>query len=219
MSNPALDKIRKLLRLAKSANQHEAALAMMRAQELAAKHRVALDSINPDDTDHWVTHQSSCPWTRLPPEARYAALIVQRFFRLKYFICHRIAKQRIVFVGLRHDVEIGFYIYNFLVAHFRRSWNKRTNRRLRKRHDFILGMCNGIWQKLFESESSSDPAKDTAIMATFSEYIDVHFGQLTQSKRKPAPRISAAARTAGYRAGLNTNIHPAIKRETPALTS
>ena len=53
-----LEKIKKLLRLARSANQHEAQLALARALELARAHDVAVDSLNADEQakEKTITH-------------------------------------------------------------------------------------------------------------------------------------------------------------------
>ena len=44
-----IEKIKKLLRLARSSNPHEAQLALQRAMALAREHDVAVEGLNPDE--------------------------------------------------------------------------------------------------------------------------------------------------------------------------
>ena len=81
MSTPVeiLEKLRKLLRLARSSNPHEAALAMAKAMALAAEHRIALDQVNPDHETPRFTHRDDGEdFRRMPHE--HQCMIVQRFF-------------------------------------------------------------------------------------------------------------------------------------------
>jgi hypothetical protein len=216
--NDILDRIKKLLRLSRSANQHEAALALSRARQLAAKHRIDLSKVDADESNT-VTHKCSKGWQRVPLEGQLAAAIVGRFFRVKIIYNQGWNKETIVIVGTRSDVEIALYVFDFLVGHFRRAWNKRTNRRLRRRDAFIRGMYNGLYFKLLDTEEPQTEG-EAAIVSSFDTYIAEYFGLLTKEEVKTKRRPGAdASRFAGYQAGLSTDIHPAIRKETPALKS
>ena len=211
-----LDKIKKLLRLSRSANQHEAELALSRAMQLAAKHRIDLSKVDASE-ENAVTHKYSKSWKRVPLEGQLAATIVNRFFRVKTIYHQSWREEKIAIIGTRSDVEIARYVFDFLVGHFRRSWNKRINRRLRRRDAFMQGMYHGLFFKLLESEEPSE-SEDAAIVSSFGTYIEEFFGKLTtkESKQKRRPGTDAS-RFAGYQAGQATDIHPAIRKDNPLL--
>lgn len=226
MSAPVeiIERIKKLLRLARSSNQHEAQLALQRAMALAAEYRVAIDALNPDASAPSVTHQDTETLSRLSYDRKFAALIVQRFFRVKpiarYGTCvvnglNR-AGEKLSFVGTASDIEISLYVYHFLVRHFSFCW-RNHRARCRNRYSFVEGMFQGIYTKLLEAEpAAGEPdRKGTELVVSMKGYIDRHIGK-TESKEM-ASGTADAARYAGYVQGRNTQICPAIKTRATVL--
>lgn len=210
----SLEKIKKLLRLAQSGNPHEAELAMAHALRIAAREGIDLAGVDPD-SDRWdVTHKVGRQWRRIPKEAEYASLIVGAFFNVKTFSVDGVTERYHALVGLRSDVEIALYVYSFLLSHFRRSWNRRKNRRLRNRNAYLYGMYVGLWSKLSEQRP---PAGTRSIVPIFDRYIADNWGRLTTSKVKPVKKSAGAAIRNGFGAGRNTEINPAIREDAFCL--
>ena len=155
MSAPTdiIEKIKKLLRLARSSNPHEAQLAMQRAMELAREHDIAVDSLNPDNQvkQKTVSHQDTGAKARLSYDQRYALVICQRFFHVTPVTRQKIQRDGIyarlrnfiTFVGTSSAIEIALYVFGFLVQHFAYCWRKYRGR-LSNRHAFIEGMFQGF---------------------------------------------------------------------------
>lgn len=223
---PIIEKIKKLLRLARSSNPHEAALAMQRALALAEEHRIAIEGINPDQSAPAFAHRSGKVFARMSHDQTFASLIVQRFFRVKAITkgCVRVDKhgwpcagEKMTFVGTESDLEIAFYVFDFLTHHFAYCWRKHRGR-CRNRYSFIHGMFVGLHSKLSESEppAPARSSKGNELELSMKAYIAEHFGEL---KTKGMPDAKAqAARWAGYVQGRKTEIRPGIKQtETTPL--
>lgn len=229
MSAPAeiLEKLKKLLRLARSSNPHEAALAMEKAMALAAEHRVSLDQVNPDHEPPRFTHRDDDEhFVRLPVEHQFAGMIVQRFFRVKTICrtCLRAGRdgwpQRrevMTLVGTETDVEIGLYVVGFLVHHFRFCWRHHRGR-CRNRTAFMRGMFAGLYHKLLSAEPPAAPASaaTTALEVSMNGYLAQHFGELKDRSMPGGGSEATAAMRAGYRQGQQTEIRGGIKPGAPA---
>lgn len=109
---PIIEKIKKLLALANSSNEHEAALAASHAQRLLSEHNLAMSdiesSIKPEKADtveakvsktlpKWVRHLSSGVCTAFDCEA-----------------VHYPATGKMVFIGVGADVQIAAYTFAYL---------------------------------------------------------------------------------------------------------
>jgi len=223
MSN-VIEKIKKLLRLARSSNPHEAALAMQHALALAEEHRISIEGLNPDQAAPTFTHQSGKTFARLSHEQQFAASIVQSFFHVKAITqgCVRFDKsgwprsgEKMTFVGTTSDLEVAWYVFDFLTFHFAYCWRKHRGR-CRHRYSFMLGMAAGLHSKLAESNPPTPErqAKGNELALSMKAYLAEHFGKL---KPRHLPDASAqAAANAGYVQGRKTEIRPGIKQTEQA---
>jgi hypothetical protein len=230
VSTEIIEKIKKLLRLSRSSNPHEAQLALARALELARQHGVAVEGLNPDEQakEKAVTHRDSEPVRRMSYDARYAATICQRFFRINAVERAKLTMvdgwpMRVVylmFVGTESDVEIALYVYNFLKHHFSYCWRKHRGR-LRNRHAFVYGMTQGIFAKLLDAEPPAQPIEvkgnELAIDAR-RHYITALVGETVRKEWNPPSADAKAATWAGFVHGQKTSILNPLKegeRTTP----
>lgn len=111
-----LDKVRKLLALAGSSNEHEAALAMSRAQGLLAEHNLTLADVKAEKGDEFVIEKdivtTSYPWRRQLANAvaslyfcRYYYQSVQR--RKTMYDVH-------CFAGAQHNIAVAKMMFEYL---------------------------------------------------------------------------------------------------------
>jgi hypothetical protein len=135
VDNRILDKIKRLLALARSSsNQHEAANALHMAQQLMKKHQLS-------DTDialHDITERYTKRANAADKQPRWSLLLahtVGTAFGLRYFVSwHRDVGNSIVFVGPKDRVEIGTYCYEVLAPQLvkaRKSFFGTLNKRLK----------------------------------------------------------------------------------------
>ncbi len=215
----AIEKIKKLLRLARSSNPHEAKLALARAMALATEHDVEIEGLNPDECaqEKRLTHEETEPAARMSYDARYAWSICRSHFNVTTveMNCIRLVDGwprravKLAVVGTPAAIVIARYVHAFLVQHFAFCW-RRHRGRLRNRQAFVHGMFIGIVVQLNCERPS---AKGTELVVRDrQDYIARHIGKTTcMPMGRPDHEAHAAAR-AGYSQGLNTRIRQPLAK-------
>ena len=109
---PIIEKIKKLLALANSSNEHEAALAAGHAQRLLSEHNLAMADIEaahrPDKADKAETYVSKS----LPKWMRHLSAGVSTAFDCQAI--HHPATGKMTFIGIGADVQIAAYTFTYL---------------------------------------------------------------------------------------------------------
>lgn len=152
--NPIIEKIRKLLALAGSPNEHEAALALQRAQELMARYNIEYADLKESEFQIDVTAVK-----QLPFGYRFIYRILEEYFSVRMIVDH---SRGIIFVGTPTNILIGNHVYVFLSRTFNRLWNNhkkdllrriRSNMRKEAIHaSYFRGIATSIKMKLQESK-------------------------------------------------------------------
>lgn len=215
-----IEKIKKLLRMKRGGTQGEIENALAMAAELARKHGINLDSVDPDAVaDQPIGHIDATTAARITWECKYAALVCQQFFSVTALLRDEFAGGRrwrnfkITLIGTAHDTQVALYVYHFLTRHFRRCWNHRANRRLRDRQAFLYGMYHGLCTKLDEARTEQVNEAGLILIgravALRKEYEQKTFGDTKEHSAVPASD-SKAAKYAGYVEGKKTEIRSGV---------
>ena len=218
-TNPIIEKIKKLLALANSSNEHEAALAASHAQRLLSEHNLAMadieSSVKPDKADKveavvsktlpkWVRHLSSGICTAFDCQA-----------------IHHPALGKMTFIGVGADVQIAAYTFSYLDKTVRKlcsSYIKHhvcdtttTRHRELKRQSYYLGAVSTINQKLREQKIQTPttpgalvPVKEGLIRKTMSEMGP------TRTVRSRRSYIDSHAYTKGQQDGHQVGINKGV---------
>lgn len=222
MSAPSeiIERIKKLLRLARSSNRHEAELAMARALELAAEHCVAIERLNADECakEKATTHRVSEALSRVTYDREFANEICCRFFGVTALENHFIrmvdrrprSAVRIIWVGTRSEIEIATYVAAFLTRHFAFCWN-RFGGRFRNRKAYVYGMYLGVARKLDEEMPKFRSSGTELVLAEQKAYIAAQLGEPDSVYISPPDHRAHGAFIAGFRQGGQTQIRPALK--------
>src|SRR5579859_3232137 len=83
-----IDKIRKLLRMKRGGTSDEIATALRLAQELAEKHGIDLNAVNPDDEsvrEKPISYDDAVCGSRVSWESKYSSLVCDKFFKVRVF--------------------------------------------------------------------------------------------------------------------------------------
>jgi len=162
MQTPAIiEKIKKLLALANSSNEHEAALAAGHAQRLLSEHNLAMADIEaahrPDKADKVETTVAKS----LPKWLRHLSAGVSSAFDCQ--AVHHPATGKMTFIGVGADVQVAAYTFTYLDRTVRKlcsSYMKRhatgtiANRhRELMRHSYYLGAVSTITTRLREQQA------------------------------------------------------------------
>ena len=210
-----IDKIKKLLRMKRGGTQAEIATALRLAQEIAAKHGINLDTVNPDDDERTraIGHDDVRTPVRTAYEQELAYCVIRGWFdvhaifRTDYDVRFRKACV-LTIIGDESARQIGTYVYTFLVRAFRRAWRERVNRRLRDRRAFLFGMYAGIVSQLPDLKIQTDAGREGIVLSR-KAYLD---RLCPNRKQNPINHgaYSGMAAMAGHIEGLKTMIRPGV---------
>lgn len=217
-----LEKLKKLLALAKSDNPHEAAVALQRAQKLMQAYHItqediALSDIDESLSDYWATGSIH------PPRYMLGLLsVIQTAFGVKS-ILHPGVKPRIGFYGNKERVSLASYTWEVLARqltaarkHYIRQQNKRiknttkTSRGDQFAEGWVLAVHSEI--RLF---AMSDEERELAERWIEHKYPS---RSTTQGREAGNARDANLSGSLGYQAGKNVRLHrPVNGQEQPRL--
>jgi hypothetical protein len=210
MNKAIIEKIQKLLALAKSENRNEAELASRKAQELLLKHNISMATAENARFDFTETKEEL---GRQPVEAKFIQAILTDFFFVK--IIHDKADNKLVFVGSEENIQTALYVRDFLSETFKRLYkaeNKRQGWKGRNRNAFYLGLFKGLKHKLEFDRAETMKANDAAsgaLVVIDKALVDFMKSRHENLKTRSHGRINAhnaSAVKAGEEQGRKLNI-------------
>lgn len=162
--NKVVDKIEKLLALAGSDNENEAKAAMMKAQELLAKHKIDKEQIGRrEEEENPVIYLSAGPfkeeWTIM------LSAVISDNFR-----CHSVSAYknretfRIRFYGYEEDAEICVNIFNYAIKVIRKRFmtlkaiyaEAGRNFEKNEKMNYVSGFCQGLEENFKEQKDQNE---------------------------------------------------------------
>lgn len=150
-----LDKVHKLLALAKSPNEHEAQTAMAKAHELLLRHNLSL--LDTQTKWNYIHKQVGEIGRRDPAKSTISAILCKYFFVEAIWTFgydqHRNQRGRVLEIyGTPENVEMAEYVYHYLQNVPELLWTeykeKNTISGNRHRRTFIYGLLEGFYHKL-----------------------------------------------------------------------
>jgi len=214
----ALDRIRKLLALAGSSNQHEAEAAMRRAHELMLRHNIEVAAARTDR--HYVLRHLGDPERRRTRVESDVAGLLSEFFFVKVIrvpvYLPRLGKSGTVYeiAGTHANVEMASHVFAFLLATAERLWaENRHDARVRSGRDRLVyqaGVIGGFRDKLLAERGD---LKQTGLVWVGDRTLDAFY-------RARHPRITTrrrmvrvnGAHAAGREAGRTVVLHKPVER-------
>ncbi len=188
-----LDKIQKLLSLANSPNENEAAMAAAKAQELMAIH--GIESVEVDNTEADIDRVAIETSGKMPNWKKVLATAVATNNFCKCLICYNYMGTHVEYIGTKLHITNATLIYQYLSQAIERvlkanpaphgystkSWN--TN--------FRLGAANRIWQRLNEKtanmKANGIPTAGVSALAIVNEW-DKHDAAIAEYLGDSKPR-------------------------------
>ena len=160
MEQSVVEKVRKLIALSQSDNKHEAESALLKAQELLAKHNLKLSEIEDDKPKNVKEEKTGVSFTKGKWKSKLARVIVDNFKCDMYFKTYR--KHTIIFLGLEEDVaickimlEYAIEIIKKEVAKIAREYRKNGYSAKGIENDFALGFASGLAAKFEEQKAKN----------------------------------------------------------------
>ena len=227
-----LDMIRRLLAFSSSPNEHEARLAMSKAQELLLKHGLSMAEIGASKAGQFA-EEIAFRGPRWPLEHAYVASIVQEFWFV-HCVDRLVGKpayrREAIFFGAPQHLPVAIHVYVYLTRLFRRLWREyRSAREECQRvpgayaRTYFLGLALGVSDRLKQGRQSFQAAGDGRSLMVIQAALDDAFqrrypGLPVRPSRSVAP--SADVFCDGLEKGRSIQIHttvPGPKQKTLAF--
>lgn len=195
MDNPIINKLKKLIALSASDNQHEAEQALKLAQKIALMHNIELAQIDQgNNTQEDMMCLAHNEGKRLKITQSYVNWILQNHFQIQIITTgNRMVGRILNFIGRPDKVEYAKWLNNYLNETFLRLWHKRKsefNDNLKNRETYFYGLFKGLDEKLTENKKILETEMLTNENINNYGILIVNESQLlTQSLNKFFPKI------------------------------
>lgn len=218
-NNEVLKKIKKLMALATSSNEHEAKSATEKAQALLVRHNLTIQSLG--QANH--IYEEGSAGEKMSKVTREASFIMhiltQHFFVRCYFDTHSDGyhkgsfrskyKRQTRIVGTQSNVEIAKYVYEYLYFTYNDLWKqykKATGCSASAKNSYFAGLTEGIKETLKASEQKVCNEMGLTIVpdAGIKRYMDENLK--LRSRGVSTIRRDASAEEAGREHGKNVKI-------------
>lgn len=164
-----IDKIDKLLRLSRSDNENEARAAMIKAQELIAKHNINRNELGQEEERQVVTMTSQAfreEWVQM-----LAGVIASNFRCRAVILTMYSGSFKIRFFGFYEDAAVCINIFQYAIKVIRKRFGtlraiyENADRKFGggEKFSYVTGFCAGL-QKNFDEQKQNDNQFALALM-------------------------------------------------------
>jgi len=223
-TTPVIDKIKKLLALADSCNEHEAALAAAHAQRLLAAHNLAMADITAADRPEQVDSVETDVARSLPKWTRHLSAGVSSAFDCKAI--HQPAAGKLTFIGVGADVQVAAYTFTYLDRTVRKLCSGYLKQhtgtaiagrqRELMRHSYYLGAVSTITRQL-QDQKRQTPVSPGALVPVKEGLIRQALNEMGPIRQMHSRRsyINATAYGQGQTDGQQVSIRKGVEQERP----
>lgn len=218
-----LARVEKLLSLAQSNNEHEAALAMEKANALLRKHNISrLEQGIASDYDYLIINEGK---KRITAMQRAIAVILKDFFYVQVVIGRQFdaasgqSCRVIELIGAGENLAVAEYVYYFLVRRLESLWQgyrEASQAPGREKRSYQLGVLKGFHGRLRDQEEQSLAAQaghTNALICSQDQGLIHYYHQRHPRLRKvrhQGPKVYSGSYQAGEEEGQNLVIHKVV---------
>jgi hypothetical protein len=158
-NNAILEKVKKLLSLAQSQNEHESQMATLKANELLQKHHLNRTQIDKDSNEHDDEQEMVCRtvWQGKRNNTKMLCIseLLGQFLVFPYFNYGK-NEVRLEVMGKREQVEIADYLCKYYQNEFEALWKKQGDLKgKRQKNSFFRGLCQGHLDQIKNANQQS----------------------------------------------------------------
>ena len=228
-----LSKVEKLLALAGSDNEHEAALAMQRAGELLSRHNLEMPATTSSDYKHLILNTGK---QRMPGHLRSISSLLQDYFFVQVVYSHLydpikdLSHKTIILFGRPENVAVAEHCYYFLTAKLESLWKENRQRfsgsGQRARNSYLHGVVAGFREKLAAGEKEqrqpkgdhhyNGPSVSALVVredVALQNFMARHYPRLV-TKRHGSIRLHADAYNDAVATGKTLVLHRAVEESS-----
>jgi len=190
-----LIKVKKLMALAQSKNQHEAEAAMIKAHELITRHNIDLLSKN-ENQDYVSIFVGRSELRHFREEYVLTNLIQDYYFVRGMWISTYVKEKdklgRVLEIsGTKQNVQMASYVYDYVDRYIDSQWalyNKEKKLNRCRKTDFAIGILNGFRSKLESQEKQREKSGNNRALVKFEDpglrqYMNYHYPHTTSIRR------------------------------------
>lgn len=217
-SERVLLKVQKLLKLAESANVHEAELATLKANELLIKH--SLDHIHTNTEEAvYLDRLLYSPKNNSKLVAIYEILT---HFLVRPVISHGHKQSCLEICGPKTNVILARYVAEFLDFQLDHLWKEAKIEHklsgLRAKNSFMLGIAAGFHEKMKRTENEMNVSdKKSLILVKKQLEINLALVYKRLGSTRSSHQLDVNARNAGVEKGRNLSINKGVETKSQGL--
>ena len=205
------DKIRKLLALSKSDNEHEASLALRNANKLLMKHNLEMKDIEDQIDMATIVEEDVMSGGRIMNWKSMMLKSIMDLNNCELLISSiRRGTKTVKAIGKKQNIEVSVSIYHYLIIAMERKLSKDNPR---NKQSFRLGFAHSISSKIREiireRDNSNINVECTALVIQEKrmarDFMDSKYNNLVTQKSKSSYRDSGSFQS-GMRAGQSTSL-------------
>jgi hypothetical protein len=178
-------KIQKLLRLSKSSNEHEAALAAEKAQLLLAEHKVSMADLDtPEEEKEKVTHENFQPRAGQRRRTVWHSYIIGAVCEVtgvqRVWVSSRATGGNYIFIGKETDIAIAKDLCEWLIAQVHRfgascGWVGKSDR-----VSFCKGCASTVASRLRKLHAKTVESSERygALMVLDKQLVDTYTAKM-----------------------------------------
>lgn len=227
-----LARIEKLLALGRSANEHEAALAMEKANELLEKYH--LHGLGEDGEHRYACTIIDRKKKKIAGYQRHICSILQTFFFVRIVLSQLYDPSRndsfktIELFGSRENVAIAEYCFYFLENRLALLWSANRDKFRgvvqTEKNSYFLGLLRGFHLKLHEqkmkrTENTAQPQAGALIVAEeqrLAWFVGMRFPRLQRAPGRGS-KVYGATYNEGVEAGRQITLNDAVTGQKPGF--
>ncbi|MCX8650034.1 DUF2786 domain-containing protein [Gilliamella sp. B2776] len=159
-----IEKIKKLLALAKSTNPNEAAIAMNQAIKLMVKHNISNKDVELSEIEEHVSKHAPSNAEKPPRYFSILVSIISSAFGVRAYFTRENNKRKVSFYGLRERPQLAAYTFDVLSVQLvkarkeflsQQNGNCKKITKINRADAFCVGWVNGVYQ-LIEDFAMTD---------------------------------------------------------------
>lgn len=213
VANPLIEKVKKLMSLATSSNEHEASLAATKVRELYLKYNLEQADLGvKSDVTHLIISTGKKRMSLI--EKKIISILVEFYF-VQVIVVHEFnAKvgqhyQALEVIGLKENTLMAEYVYHFLL----RACKSTPGTSMQ------IGLLDGFAQKLKGQVVNHLPQEKALIVRAETEledYVHDYFPSL-RNLRTSSRRISSGDYNEGVQKGQNLNLNKPVTSKNNSI--
>ncbi len=227
-----LEKIEKLLALGRSANEHEAALAMEKANELLEKYH--LQGLGEADEQRYAWLVIDQKKKKIAGYQKHICSILQEFFYVRVVLSQLYdpasdeSFKTIELFGTKENVAIGEYCFHFLENRLALLWRANKSRfkgavRTEK-NSYYLGLLRGFHQKLgdqkkYRMQTPAVPQAGALVLAEeqrLAGFVGMRFPRIRKVSARGA-RVYGETYREGMVEGRHITLNEGVGGQAPVF--